>query len=198
MTKSALILICIFVALSGAGFGQTSPPPPKPVIETELKENGTRMRAIEMERFKRESGKPRPDEDALSREARFQETKRRFENIQKLQEKIVRTYSTGRTIDYPKIEKSALEMIKDALWLDEELFGARLERSGSPDGNDKLPPGVRELIILLDDAIAKFVKSPFFERGTVVDKEMFQDARERLGRVLLLGARLSAAAAGMK
>jgi hypothetical protein len=195
MTKAAFILICFAAALSGTGLGQSGPPAPRPIIETELKENGTQIRAIEMERIKRETRKPKPDEEKRARELRFQETKKRFENIQKLQEKIVRTFTTGRTIDYARIRSFSEEISQDAGWLEKELFGAAPNEPGSGRSEESMPPGVRELIILLDNAIGNFVSSKFFERGAVVDKKMFQEAHDRLGRVLLLSRRLASAAA---
>lgn len=199
MTGKSILLLGLVTVLCGIARAQQAPPPPAPVVEKEVQATSERMRAIEMERFKRESQKPGPDSDAISRENRFQETKRRFEHIQKLQESIVKAYTTGREIDYEKIGNSASDMSGDALWLDRNLFGAE-ETDGKQSywRSDPTRREVRDLIIRLDEAIGKFVGSRFFKRSTVVDRELFEEAQTRLRAVLLLSGRLSAAARSEK
>lgn len=198
MIRSAASLFIVLIVLTVVGYGQTAPPPPVPVIETELKENSSRIRSIEMERFKREARKPVTDSDERSREIRFLETKKRFESIQKLQESIVSAFTTGRTIDFAKIQRSAAQMNQDALWLDENLFEVGRDNAETQSDEEDTPEGVRELIILLDEAVGAFVNSPYFKRTAVLDKSVIQDTQKGLGRVILLSDRLSLAAAGLK
>lgn len=191
MRGTALLILSMSV-LSVVSYGQ-GPPPPKPIIETELRDNTSKIRGIELERLNREAKKPRPDEDAATRELRFRQTKKRFEDIQKLQNRIVRTYTTGKTINYARIGDSASEMADSAEWLDENLFGA--ERG---DGDRKIPRNARredvpDLIVDLDRAIGRFVESPVFKSSAVLEKDDYQEAQKRLRRILLISRRLAAA-----
>lgn len=195
MKGKGILLLGLVTVLCGMARAQQAPPPPAPVVEKEVQANSERMRAIEMERFKRESQKPGPDADAISRENRFRETKRRFEHIQKLQQSIVRAYTTGREIDYAKIVGSASDMTEDALWLDRNLFGSAENDKDRPAWKTSpVRRDVRDLIIRLDEAIGKFVGSKFFRKSTVVDRELYEQAQTRLRTVMLLSSRLSAAA----
>jgi len=195
MKGKGILLLGLVTVLCGMARAQQAPPPPAPVVEKEVQANSERMRAIEMERFKRESQKPGSDADAISRENRFRETKRRFEHIQKLQQSIVRAYTTGREIDYAKIVGSASDMTEDALWLDRNLFGSAENDKDRPAWKTSpVRRDVRDLIIRLDEAIGKFVGSKFFRKSTVVDRELYEQAQTRLRTVMLLSSRLSAAA----
>lgn len=194
MRRCGLIAISLSAVLTGTGYGQ-GPPPPKPIIETEIRENSTKIRGIELERIKREAHKAGPDESDREREVRFRETKKRFESIQKSQSSVIKAYTTGKTINYSRINESANDMTRDGLWLDVNLFGAE---SAEP-GNLKEAEGlrrddVRDLIIRLDKALGRFVQSPVFKPSTVLDKKMFQEAQQRLREVISLSRLLSAAA----
>ena len=195
MTGKSILLIGMASVLYGIANAQSVPPPPAPVVEKEVEATSDRMRSIQMERFKSEARKPSPDTDAISRENRFRETKKRFENVQKLQQSIVKAYTTGREVDYEKIGRSASDMTEDAIWLDRNLFGA--EVTDEKQASWKTTPTrreVRDLIIRLDEAIGKFVGSKFFRESTVVDRKLYEEAQTRLRSVLLLSSRLSAAA----
>lgn len=191
MRRTVLLLLSIFI-LPVLSYGQ-GPPPPKPIIETELRDNSTKIRGIELERLKREAHKPLPDEDAAARERRFRETKRRFEDIQKLQNRIVRTYRTGKTINYARIGESASEMSASAAWLDVNVFGAERSEGESPRREKARREDVRDLIIELDGAIGKFVDSPVFQPSSVLEKDDYQEAQKRLRGIMLISRRLAAA-----
>ncbi len=108
---------------AGWANAQNVPPPPAPIVESDLRDNTIKMRSIDLERVKQDAWKVKPGESTKKREIKFGEIKKNFENIQKLQDRIVRVYTTGKTIDYPKISKSALKITKNAIRLDENLFG---------------------------------------------------------------------------
>lgn len=186
-----LFLVCI-AAMPALLHGQ-GPPPPRPIIETELRDNSTKIRGIEFERMKREAGKPGREEDAAAREMRFRETKKRFEDIQKQQSRIVNAYTRGKTINYSRIGRSAREMQGSAEWLDENLFGTEAEDLPNEDQVSARREDVRDLIIDLDGAIGKFVDSPIFRPSTVLEKSDYQEAQKWLRRVMLISSRLAAA-----
>lgn len=195
--NTALLSAGYLLAFCGVCFGQTGPPPPAPIIETELKQNSTKIREIELERIKRDARKPAPDTDEKAREIRFRETKERFEAIQKRQDAVVKAYTHGKNIDYAEISRSAMKIYENALWLDREVFGSEPSEEDSDVGDrDPVDEPVRELIIRLDEAIGNFVKSPVFRGTTVLDRSAYQDAQKKLRAVAILSRKLSLAAAG--
>ena len=193
MRRLGFSFLLLFAGLPVVFHGQ-GPPPPKPIIETELRDNTTKIRAIELERLKREAHKPLPDEDAAARELRFRETKKRFEDIQKLQGRIIRTYTTGKTINYARIGESASDMSDSAKWLDENLFGTEPDEMEPGKVTRARREDVRDLIVELDGAIGKFVESPVFKPSNVLEKSDYQEAQKWLRRVILISRRLAAAA----
>src|SRR5687768_15365712 len=104
-------------------------PVPEPVIEVELRENSIKMRSVELERIKRESTKPKPTESSKEQEIKFAEIKEDFENIQKLQDGIIKSYTAGKEINYSKISRLAADMRNKALRLGANLFGTKSDEA---------------------------------------------------------------------
>lgn len=189
----------VLIALSGLCAAQSGPPPPAPIVETELRDNTTKMRSIELERVKREADQVRTEEYSKEQIKRFEATRRRFENIQKLQDAIVKAYTTGKRINYSKIERSASDMTRDALLLNEDLFGADPDREEGPEtGETKVGRSVKDLIVELDNAIGAFVANPIFQNTRVVDTKMSKEAQLELRRIVKLSTILSIEAERMK
>ncbi|HUF04608.1 MAG TPA: hypothetical protein VMM38_10585 [Aridibacter sp.] len=195
LIRTAILAAGHLFLLSSYGFAQSGPPPPAPIIETELKQNSIKIREIELERIKRDARKRGIDTGEQAREIRFRETKERFEGIQKRQDSIVKAYTHSRQIDYEEISRSAAEIYEDALWLNREVFGEKTDGRGEESAEAAVPrESVRDLIIVLDTAIGEFVKSPVFKGNTVVKKAAFEDAQKTLNRILELSRKLAAAA----
>lgn len=193
-----LIVLTAVFALPVGLAAQIAPPPPVPVTETEIRDDSIKMRSAQLERIKRDAKKPLLRESAKEREIRFGKVKKDFENIQKLQDKIIRTYTTGKEINYARIVRLAADLNKDALRLHKNLFGAAAAADKKTKEKERRSAGrqedVRSLIIDLDEAIGKFVGSPIFNNLKVVDLEESKKARLKLIRVIDLSRGLSAAA----
>lgn len=172
------------------------PPPPVPSVETEVRDaNSGRMRELQLERFRRDANKLRPTETSAEAEMRFARIKEDFEGIQKLQSGIVKTYTTGRTVDFDRIQRFAAEMNKRAVRLGSNYFGWDADefRDGRPQPTSK--KSVRDLIIELDKRLGEFVGSPLFRDHVVVDAAENTKAESTLKRVVALSAALNIAAA---
>lgn len=193
-----LIVLTAVFALPVGLAAQIAPPPPVPVTETEIRDDSIKMRSAQLERIKRDAKKPLLRESAKEREIRFGKVKKDFENIQKLQDKIIRTYTTGKEINYARIVRLAADLNKDALRLHKNLFGAAAAADKKTKEKERRSAGrqegVRSLIIDLDEAIGKFVGSPIFNNLKVVDLEESKKARLKLIRVIDLSRGLAAAA----
>ena len=190
--KIGSILFLAVVIFVGSLSAQTGPPPPRPIVETDLRDNTIKMRAIELERVKRDAHKVQPDRSSKEWRTKFEKTKNLFEKIQKLQDRIILAYTTKKTIDYREISRSASKITKNALSLEKELFA--VEPFIKKDSKRKLPGNVRELIIELDNALGRFVSSPMFENTKIVDKDVSRSAYVDLKGVIELSRSLSKAA----
>lgn len=188
--KSAALLAVSLLVFSAPIFAQISP---RPVADQELRDNNSiRMRSMQLEKFKRDQKQAVLPQFSKEVALKIGEIKEDFEGIQLLQDRIVRTYTTGKTIKYGKIADSAAEMSKKATRLDQNLFGAA-------PGDDRAVPAdpanagktVRQLIIELDAAIGSFVSSPVFESDKVVDSKVAQKAELDLRRIVALSASLA-------
>ena len=173
-------------------------PPPRPVIETEIRDDGIRMRSAELERIKREADKP-TFESNVEREVRFTKVKENFENIQKLQDEIVKSYTRSKKVDYRKISDLAANITKNSFRLGENLFGEKLEKKDetNPEENDK-PKKVPDLIVALDNAIGDFVKSPVFNDKKTIDSKVSEKAEEMLREIIRLSDALAKESAKLK
>ncbi|MBS1794842.1 MAG: hypothetical protein JSS81_13360 [Acidobacteria bacterium] len=150
------------------------------------------MRALQLERVKREANKkalPEPDQEQI---VKLAEIKEDFEGIQKLENEIVKAYTTGKTINYGKIEDSAARISKKALRLDANLFGSPADdRPEAGKRDEKKKKGVRELIIELDGAIGNFVRSPIFSNGKLVDSKVSEKSQSDLRKIIKISEALS-------
>ena len=116
-----------------------------------------------------------------------------------MQDSIIKAYTTGKTINYSKISSSATNITKNALRLDENLFGAKPEKKIENKKPESIKrKSVRDLIIELDNAIGNFVKSPIFQNIKIVDSKVSKEAQSELENILRLSNMLSNEAEKMK
>lgn len=183
---------CVFGLLffTSAIFAQISP---NPVIETEIRDNNSiRMRSLQLERVKRDSNKVVWQAATKEQTAKFAEIKEDFENIQKLQSTIVKTYTSGKKINFGKIDDSAAKISKKALRLDANLFGSESDERSKTKSNDEVgTKSVRDLIIELDYAIGNFVRSPIFTNNKLIDSNMSEKSQIDLQKIIKLSEILS-------
>ncbi len=197
MKRKYFWIIC-FLLFASRQISAQLPPPPRPVIETEIRDNSIRMRSVELERIKREAEKPRFESNA-EREIRFARVKEDFENIQKLQDTIVKVYTRSKKIDYGKINNSAAEIVKNSFRLGENLFGEKLAKPDEikPDEKTK-PKKVPDLIVALDNAIGEFVRSPIFRDKRTIDRQISEKAEKKLREIIDLSGALAKESAKLK
>jgi hypothetical protein len=183
--KETIVLFTILFITSSI-FAQISP---TPVINNEIRDiSSERRRAIELERAKRDANKVKI-KDSKEIAAKFAEIKEEFEDIQKLQALIIKTYKTGKTVDYAKISNYSLELSKKALKLNENLFIP--SPINSEEKKEKKHKPVRDLIIELDQAIGSFVGSPLFSNNKIVDSKNSEKAQTDLQNIIELSQKLS-------
>jgi hypothetical protein len=171
---------------------------PVPVVETEIRDNASpRMRAIELDRLKREAKKTRSDNLGPAGVNNFLEIKEDFEKIQTLEGQIVTIYTTGKQIQYGKIALFSAELNQSALRLKENLFSLQTKDQktspavSEPQESDKaLPKDVKGLIVDLDNTIGAFVGNPIFLTSKKTKPKDKEKAAADLERILRLSAAL--------
>ncbi len=189
----------LIVAVSAVCIRAQLPPPPIPKAEAEIRDNSIKMRSYELERIKRDAAKPYSATTGKEREIKFAEIKKDFEEIQRLQDSIIKAYTHGRKINYERIGESAAKLRKDALRLDVNLFGTKPEEAGDQKGKDAGKSGsVKDLIIELDRTLSEFIASPIFNNTKVVDSKASKKAQIELEKIIDLSQTLSDAANRMK
>ena len=181
--KSTILGVFGLLVLTSSIFAQISP---NPVVETEVRDNNSiRMRSIAIERAKRDSNNPTKKEPTKEEIIKFAEIKEDFENIQKLQNQIVKSYTTGKKINYEKISDSAAELSKKALRLDANLFRAESDNRNKTKSKDEVgTKSVRNLIIELDEAIGNFVSSPIFTNNKLIDSKLSEKTQLDLQKII--------------
>lgn len=152
------------------------------------------MRELQLERFRRDANKLSPNETSEEVEIRFANIKDDFEGIQKLQTGIVKAYTTGKTVDYDKIQRSAAEINKRSVRLGFNFFGSNLEADSEKRSKELARKGVRGLIIDLDKKMGDFVSSSLFRNHVVVDVAENAKAEANLKGMVEISSALSLAA----
>jgi hypothetical protein len=195
MKKILFFGVTNLLFLSSIAFSQV----PNPVADNEMRDGSSiRRRAIELERVKRDANKLNLPEDANGRKIDFVEIKEDFESIQKLQNSIVKIYTTGKKIRYGEIGKLALEINKSALRLNSNLFTAstseKNELKKTEKSETKTQKSVKEIIIDLDNNIGNFAKSPMFQNLKIVDPAVSEKTRLSLEQIIKLSFALNQSA----
>ncbi len=192
---SATICPNVYAQLAPPGAGDTS-----------LGDNNIKTRSIELERTKRDSrknGKSTASQAAAQAEDRltrkYDEIKIDYEQIQKSQDAIIKTYQGKGKIDFAQIGKSALEINQSAVRLHSNLFPApptenALVKETETAEETKPTKNVRDLIVELDNRIGSFAASPMFQNLRTVDAQVSEKAQLDLEKIIELSALLDAAA----
>lgn len=174
-------------------------PRPVPVADSEIRDNGSnRMRSIELEKVKRNANRPYQSGTNEESSIKFDEVKKDFEDIQRLQMVVVRAYTHGEKIDYKKIKQASGEMTKRAIRLRDNLFSDSSKSHSVVDGNANAhPKEVKDLIVQLDNAVWIFVDSPIFKDLKTVDPVASEKTNDDLSRIISLSRLLSIKAEAM-
>lgn len=166
-----------------------------------LADNDIKMRSVELDRIKRDADIARAAAYApISKDIvkKFPVIKEDFESIQISQAAIITAYTTGKSIDYGMIEKSADDINKKAKRLDSNLFDVNTEVKGEAKPPDQKTKSIRDLIVELDNAIGSFVSSKIFSNVKVIEPEVAIKTRTDLDHIKQLSESLSAEATKMK
>lgn len=195
MTKLTVLLSGLLLTVSFSAVGAQVPPPG--AGDKSLEDRSIKNRSIELERIKRDAGKPDNNDQAAMPPAKFQEIKDDFETIQRLQDEIVTIYTRTKQINYTRISNDAQQMNKSAIRLASNLFPViENQKSGKKSKDQKqqpespLPQDLKSMIVEQDNTLAAFVANPMFTNPTVVNAADNAKARSDLERLIKLSAAL--------
>ena len=188
--KSTILGVLALLILASSIFAQISP---NPVINNEVRDpTSPRMRAVELERVKKDANKVTFDKQTKEQTIKFAQIKEDFENIQKLEDEVVMSYTTGQQINFKKISHLAFEISRKATRLDLNLFIPKSDKTNKNKEKDEVTPkSIRDLIIELDNEIAAFVQSPIFTNSILVDSKISEKSQSELERIIKISELLS-------
>ncbi len=197
--KTIAITIFLILAASVLSVVNAQPPggtTPTGASDSSLRDDGVRMRSIELERIKREANKNDPTLFAeMNRRvnAKFPQIKEDFESIQISEAAIITAYKMSKMIDYKLIESSAKDIVKKSKRLDLNLFANRVEPEeiGPVKKEDQKSLTMKDLIMDLDKPMGEFVSSKIFQNHVVVDAEVARKARVDLANLIKASEALS-------
>ena len=159
-------------------------------------DNNIKLRSVELERIKREAEKSAVIRQENGTELNFSIIKEDFEGIQKSQRKIVLAYTMGDDIDHKAINSASNEITEMAVRLKGNVFAPETEESkseGAPVEKKANPfrgESLRNLIVLLDNAIGKVVTNPMWQKLAVIDPEVSRQVEAELTKVVELSSAL--------
>src|SRR4051812_20387559 len=111
-----MILLTVLLLGAGSYTSVISQLPPPGAGDRSLENRSIKDRSNELERVKRDADKldTSNQQSAEMSPAKFQEVKEDFENIQRLEDEIVKIYTTGKQIDFLKISQNAAGISKSS------------------------------------------------------------------------------------
>lgn len=188
--KNLIFLFAVLFVSFGNIFAQNVPGVPNGAVAKDSRDeydNGIRMRSMELERIKRENYRSAMAEKAAEhRRLNYAQIKKDFELIQNLQDQIVKTYVTGKQINYERISELASKLNECAVRLDKNL-SLYVEESEKKSKKKNSEPGdVKDTIVILDKSLGKFVTSPIFQNLNVVETKDAEKAEFELKNVIRL------------
>ncbi len=166
---TVLFVLLFVVGLSGNSFAQNIPGVPNGSVANNSRDdydNGTRIRSMEMERIKKETYRSAAAEN---RTINYSQIKKDFELLQKLENDIVKTYITGKQINYKQISENAYKLNECAQRLRGNLSLFAEKSDEKIDKNKTEPENVKDIIVVLDTLIGKFVVNPIFKNLNVFE-----------------------------
>ena len=150
-------------------------------------DNGTRLRSIALERIKRDAYRSAAAaKSAENRRINYSQIKKDFETMQKLQSGIIKTYVTGKEINYKNIAELASKLNESAKRLDGNLllFAEKPLKKSNKKISDS--ENVSDLIVALDKSIGTFVSSKIFQNLNVIETEDSEKAGIELQNIIRL------------
>jgi hypothetical protein len=186
-----VLIKCLFVILLvlgsfAAAFAQSIPGVPNGSVGKNSRDdfdNGIRIRSIELERIKRESLRAAA---ADNRKMNFTQIKEDFELLQKLQNEIIKTYVTGKQINYGRISELSSKLNDCAERLDKNLLLSTEKTIKKSDKEDSDAEEIKGIIVVLDKSIGKFVSNPVFQNLNVIEPDDAEKAEIELQNIIRL------------
>lgn len=196
--KKRIFLIAAFFAFGSFAYvsAQNTPGVPNGSVAKDSRDEydkGIRLRSIELERVRKENNRAAAIEKAIeSRKLNYSQIKNDFERIQTIQSAIVKTYVTGRQINYKRIGELAFELNQAARRLDENLLLA-VEKADKKSSKKEIQEAeqVSDLIVVLDRAIGKFATNPIFKNLNVIEPKSAEKAEFELQNIVRLSSLLA-------
>ena len=183
-----LILFTIFFAAFTTVPAQNVPGVPNGSIAKDSRDdydNGIRIRSIELERVKNESYRSAALEKAAeNRKINYSQIKSDFELVQKLQNEIVKTYVTGKQINYGRIGELAAKLNECAkrLELNLLLYTEKTTKKSNKENLDSR--NVSGLIVILDKSIGTFVANQVFKNLNIIEPNDAEKAEFDLHNII--------------
>lgn len=195
--KNLVVFIVIFFisGFSGSIFAQNVPGVANGSVAANSRDdydNGIRIRSIELERIKNESHRSEiAAKSAENRRINYSQIKKDFELVQNLQNEIVKTYVTGKQINYKRIGELASKLNECATRLSVNLALSTEKQTKNTDQKQTEPKDVSDIIVILDKSIGKFVVNPVFKNLNILETKDAEKAKFDLQNIIYLSDLLS-------
>ncbi len=185
-----IFLFSVLLVFGGEIAAQNVPGVPNGSVARDSRDeydNGIRLRSIELEKVKNESHRSAiAQKNSEKRRLNYSQIKKDFESVQKLQTQIVKTYVTGKEINYKRIGELAADLNECAKRLDENLLLADEKSLKKSKQKNSDTEDVKDLIVILDKFIGNFVTSPVFSNLEIVETKNAGKAESDLQNIIRL------------
>ncbi len=199
--KIFTVSFVLFLAagLCGSSFAQNVPGVPNGSIANNSRDdydNGTRIRSMEMERIKKEGYRSAAAaKSAENRKINYSQINKDFELLQKLENEIVKTYITGKQINYKRISETAYKLNECAQRLQVNLLLFDEKSAEKANKSKTEPENVKEIIVVLDTSVGNFVANPVFKNLNIFETKDAAKAESDLQNIIRLSRVLAQKAA---
>lgn len=196
MKKSILATLLILIT-STFVFTQTAAPTdvgtPAGAGDSNLQNNDVKLRAVELDRIRREANKNAVVRRDDGVELNFSMLKNDFEGIQLEQAKIIKAYQSGDKIDYKSMNGAAAKITEMTIRLKANLFSSNVDPQDSKydskdsevtQSTDAKKKSVRNMIVDLDNAIGELIINTMFQNLKVVNPVLSRKAEKDLDDII--------------
>lgn len=177
--KRLFATIFVFIVSAAASFAQNTPE--RSILSARDQFSDIKNRSVEMERMKRDAGKPSSDQNLP---VKFPEIKEDFEKIQKINSDLLQKF-VAATQDRTAIGEIASEINQRAARLKSNLFPAEPKTKNKRANADE-PRDLITLLKALDESIDSFVHSSIFQSAKLVNSQDSLKAQQDLESVIKL------------
>ncbi len=182
MMKKLFFAIFLFTVSAAAIPAQGTPE--QAVLKTRDQFFDIKKRSMELERIKREADK-RPASENIT--LKFPEIKEDFENIQKINSRLLQLDTVKTPVNYAAVLKFASEIKRRAVRLNSNLFPAEQEGENETKNKQTVFSETEDLVALfnaLDKSIEGFVHNSMFQNLNLVNPADSLKAQKDLDAVI--------------